>query len=95
MASETIMRLANFMGEQEEREAVVDWLRSVGDRKPHGTDWRTYYEIADAIELGQHRDRDTHRMAETGTGSVRSMGSPGRETASPVSSSIRSAMEGE
>jgi len=31
------------------------------------------------------RDRDTHRMAETGTGSVRSMGSPGRETASPGS----------
>jgi len=41
------------------------------------------------------RDRDTHWMAETGTGSVRSMGSPGRESASPASSPIRSAMEGE
>lgn len=56
--SRSLRLLSRFMGEQEEREAVVDWLRCIGDRKPHGTDWRTYYEIADAIELGRHRDSD-------------------------------------
>ena len=50
-----VQRLARFMGEQEEREAVVDWLRKVGDSKPHGTDWRAYYAAADAIETEQHR----------------------------------------
>lgn len=48
-------RLTAFMAEQTEREAVVDWLRKIADGKPHGTDWRTYYQIADAIELGVHR----------------------------------------
>jgi len=47
-------RITRFMGEQTERETVVAWLRAVGDRKQHGTDWRTYYEIADAIEVGAH-----------------------------------------
>lgn len=50
-----LSRLAQFMGEQEERDAAVEWLRKVGDSKKHGTDWRSYYEIADAIELGTHR----------------------------------------
>jgi len=61
-----VMRLATFMGEQEEREAVVGWLRGIGDRKPHGTDWRTYYEVADAIELGQHRDSAAIAQTEVG-----------------------------
>jgi len=46
--------LASFLGEQTEREAVIAWLRKIGDSRPHGTDWRTYYAAADAIELGQH-----------------------------------------
>lgn len=54
-AQSTLLSIARFMGEQEEREAVVDWLRKTGDRKPHGTDWRTYYDIADAIEHERHR----------------------------------------
>lgn len=50
-----VHRLIAFMAEQTEREAVVDWLRKVGDSKPHGTDWRAYYEAAEAIETEQHR----------------------------------------
>jgi hypothetical protein len=53
-----VERILRFLGEQEEREAVVDWLRAQGDRRPHGSDWRAYYEAADAIELGLHRDSD-------------------------------------
>lgn len=53
-AGEKVWRLARFMGEQTERETIVEWLKSVGDSKPHGTDWRTYYEIAEAIEEGRH-----------------------------------------
>jgi hypothetical protein len=47
-------RISYFMGEQTERENVVAWLRATGDSKKHGTDWRTYYEIAEAIEIGAH-----------------------------------------
>ncbi len=44
-------RLAKFMGEQEEREAVVDWLRA-----------NNRCDIADAIEMEKHR-RDTQENA--------------------------------
>jgi hypothetical protein len=57
-------KISRFMGEQEEREAVVDWLRKTADSKPHGTDWRTYYEIADAIESEAHRSPDAARLLE-------------------------------
>ncbi len=49
-----VLIVAKFLGEQTEREAVVAWLRKTGDSKRHGTDWRAYYEIADAIEIGAH-----------------------------------------
>ncbi|GEM70958.1 hypothetical protein SAQ01S_07240 [Sphingomonas aquatilis NBRC 16722] len=51
---DVLQKLARFMGEQTERETVVAWLRATGDSKKHGTDWRAYYEIADAIEIGAH-----------------------------------------
>lgn len=69
-ASEKMWRIARFMGEQTEREAIVDWLKSMGDSKPHGTDWRTYYEIAEAIDEGRHEDAAAPKVPATDAGEV-------------------------
>ena len=63
ITSGAVWKIARFMGEQEEREAVVNWLRKTGDSKPHGTDWRTYYAAADAIEVEAHRRAALNHIA--------------------------------
>jgi hypothetical protein len=50
-----VQRLFRFMGEQEEREAVAEWLRRKGDSEPFSPVWRAFYAAADEIELGKHR----------------------------------------
>ena len=52
-----VTRLAMFMGAQEEREAVVEWLRKCGDKAFLSRQaYRALYDAADAIENGEHRE---------------------------------------